>query len=134
MKAQLTIVEKSPLVYSCSGCSGAAQMANYLALQINRSGIGEMSCIAGVGGNVISLVKTARSGRKIVAIDGCHLACCKACLQNHNIQPDVHIELADYGVKKKVNEDFDRQEADKILAGLHPQIERLTTMYVAPER
>ena len=41
-----------------------------------------MSCIAGVGGNVKKLVKTAQSGRKIIAIDGCPLACAKACGAN----------------------------------------------------
>lgn len=30
-----------PLVYSCSGCSSAAQMANYLAIQLDRQGDAE---------------------------------------------------------------------------------------------
>lgn len=34
-----------PLVYSCSGCSSAAQMANCLALELDRKGVAEMSCI-----------------------------------------------------------------------------------------
>ena len=50
-----------PLVYSCSGCSSAAQMANHLALRLDRAGVAEMSCIAGVGGGVAGLVRTARS-------------------------------------------------------------------------
>jgi uncharacterized metal-binding protein len=45
---------EKPLVYSCSGCSSSAQMANYLAVQLDRQGLAEMSCIAGVGGNVKS--------------------------------------------------------------------------------
>lgn len=32
-----------PLVYSCSGCSSAAQMANYLAVSLDRRGLAEMS-------------------------------------------------------------------------------------------
>ncbi|MBS3959615.1 MAG: hypothetical protein KGZ52_09465, partial [Xanthomonadaceae bacterium] len=36
-----------PLVYSCSGCSSAAQLANRLALMLDRDGEAEMSCIAG---------------------------------------------------------------------------------------
>ena len=40
-----------PILYSCSGCSSAAQMANHIAVYIDRQGIAEMSCIAGVGGN-----------------------------------------------------------------------------------
>ena len=43
---------KLPLVYSCSGCSSAAQMANQLAVRLDREGLAEMSCIAGVGGGV----------------------------------------------------------------------------------
>ena len=71
---------KPPLVYSCSGCSSAAQMANALAVRLDRDGTAEMSCIAGVGGAVIGLVKTAQSGRPILALDGCVLACAAACL------------------------------------------------------
>ncbi|TAK94969.1 MAG: zinc-binding protein, partial [Aquabacterium sp.] len=40
------------LVYACSGCSSAAQLANHLAVRLDREGIAEMSCIAGVGGRV----------------------------------------------------------------------------------
>jgi len=111
-----------PLVYSCSGCSSAAQMANYLAIQLDRSGIAEMSCIAGVGGNVKKLVKTALSGRKIIVIDGCPLACSKACLGNHSITPDLSFELTSLGVKKKQHEDFDKEEADSIMAELQKEI------------
>ena len=104
-----------PLIYSCSGCSSAAQMANYIAIKIDRKEIAEMSCIVGLGGNVKSLVKTAKAGRKIIAIDGCPLACSKACLNNHNIKPDLHIELTQYGVKKMKHVDYDQQQADEML-------------------
>ncbi len=68
-----------PLVYSCSGCSSAAQLANQIAVRLERSGVAEMSCIAGVGGGVASLVKTACSGRPIIALDGAARWCaCKA--------------------------------------------------------
>lgn len=111
-----------PLVYSCSGCSSAAQMANYLAIQLDRQGIAEMSCIAGVGGNVKKLVKTALSGRKIIAIDGCPLACTRACLSTHNLQPDMAVELTRMGVSKKNHEDFDKEQANAILQDLKTTI------------
>ena len=28
-----------PLVYSCSGCSSAAQLANHVALRLDRAGV-----------------------------------------------------------------------------------------------
>jgi uncharacterized metal-binding protein len=107
-----------PLVYSCSGCSSAAQMANHFAIRLDRMELAEMSCIAGVGGNVKSLVRTAQSGRKIIAIDGCPLACSKACLGNHGIEPSVHITLTDYNVKKQRHATFNREEADVLFENI----------------
>ena len=116
------MVEEKPLVYSCSGCSSAAQMANHIAIQLDRKGIAEMSCIAGVGGNVKKLVRTAQSGRKIIVIDGCPLACSKACLNNHDIVPGIHFELTRFGVSKKQHQDFDMEEADRVLHAIARQI------------
>ena len=78
-----------PLVYSCSGCSSAAQMANSLALRLDRDEAAEMSCIAGVGGGVAPLVRLAQSGRRIIALDGCALACVRHCLARHGVTPDM---------------------------------------------
>lgn len=36
-----------PRVYSCSGCSSAAQQANAIALRPDRKGVAEWSRIAG---------------------------------------------------------------------------------------
>lgn len=104
-----------PIVYSCSGCSSAAQMANWIAIQLDRLKMAEMSCIAGVGGNVKKLVNTARSGRQIIAIDGCPLACAKACLANQSLSPDLHLNLADFNIRKRTHEDFDSAEAEDVL-------------------
>ncbi|KRG83752.1 zinc-binding protein [Stenotrophomonas daejeonensis] len=103
-----------PLVYSCSGCSSAAQMANHLALQLDRAGEAEMSCIAGVGGGVTGLVRTARSQRPILALDGCVLRCVSACLANAGVVADTHLVLSDYGVKKRRHADFDAAEAEAV--------------------
>jgi uncharacterized metal-binding protein len=100
-----------PLVYACSGCSSAAQMANQMAIWLYREGEAEMSCIAGVGGGVPGLVRTARSGRPILALDGCVLACVSACLLRADTMPDHHLRLADFGVRKRQHADFDPRQA-----------------------
>ena len=87
-----------PLVYSCSGCSSAAQMANHVALRLDREGEAEMSCIAGVGGNVPHLVRIAQSGRPILAIDGCALECTRSSLAQRGVQPARHMLLNEQGV------------------------------------
>ncbi len=104
-----------PIVYSCSGCSSAAQLANFVALQLDRRGLAEMSCIAGVGGDVPHLLKVATSGRPIVALDGCPLACVKSCLARHGLAPDRHHQLHTHGVRKRQHEDFDPVQAQAVL-------------------
>ena len=100
-----------PLVYSCSGCSSAAQMANHIALELDRREVAEMSCIAGVGGDVPSLVKLAKSGRPVVAIDGCPLECARNCLARHGVTPDLHWQLAEHGVRKRYHAAYDPDHA-----------------------
>ena len=106
---------KLPLVYSCSGASSAAQMANYMAVRLDRLKAAEMSCIAGVGGEVKPLVRTAKSGRPIIALDGCPLHCAARILKRHGINADKHYDLSEMGVKKKMHEDFDPEEAKRLL-------------------
>lgn len=107
-----------PLIYSCSGVSSAAQLANHIAVTLDRHGDAEMSCIAGLGGDVPSLVTVARaavrSGRAIVAIDGCVLRCVQRTLERHGITPTVTHELQNYDVKKIKHGDFDLQQAAEV--------------------
>jgi uncharacterized metal-binding protein len=67
-----------------------------------------------VGGDVPSLVKLARSGRSIVALDGCPLACAKNCLARHGVVPDRYHALQDYGVRKRLHADFDPAQAEDV--------------------
>jgi uncharacterized metal-binding protein len=100
-----------PIVYSCSGCSNAAQMANTVAIWLDRAGTAEMSCIAGVGGDVRSLVRVAQSGRPIVGLDGCRLHCVRNCPQRHGVDLSIHVTLSDLGVRKRYHQDPDPAEA-----------------------
>lgn len=112
-----------PLVYSCSGCSSAAQMANDIALSLDRRGIAEMSCIAGVGGDVKPLVRVAKSGRPIIAIDGCPLQCVKSCLARHDIEPEQHFILSKQNVRKEFHSDYDAEQASELLEQIAAEVE-----------
>ncbi len=97
--------EALPLIYSCSGCSNIAQLANSVAIELDREMQGEMSCIAGVGGGVKTLVKKARSGRTIIALDGCPLHCVKSCLSRQGVVADFHYTLTDQGFRMSFHDD-----------------------------
>lgn len=89
-------------------------MANHVAIRLDREGHAEMSCIAGVGGDVPSLVRVAKSGRKIVAIDGCPLHCVLRCLDRHDVKPDLHLTLTKIGIRKRYHADFNEEEATEV--------------------
>lgn len=116
---------RKPIVYACSGCSSAAQMTNSLALRLDREGIARMSCVAGVGGDVDGLVRTAKSGAPIVVLDGCPLICARRCLARHHVPVHVHMELSEHGVKKRNHQDFDPEQADRIYQGLASRVREI---------
>ncbi|MEH8021134.1 MULTISPECIES: putative zinc-binding protein [Rheinheimera] len=111
-----------PLVYSCSGCSNVAQLANDLAVVLDREGSAEMSCIAGIGGNVKQLVKLAKSGRPILAVDGCALNCVKKTLATIDVVPTWHLELTSLGYKKREREDCGLAETYALMKMVHQDI------------
>jgi uncharacterized metal-binding protein len=115
-----------PLVYSCSGCSSAAQMANHIALELDRREVAEMSCIAGVGGDVPSLVKLAKSGRPVVAIDGCPLQCVRNCLAKHDVTPTLHWQLGEHGVKKRYHARYDPAQAEAMTQQIAEDVTEFT--------
>lgn len=115
---------KLPLVYSCSGASSAAQMANHIAVRMDRLEVAEMSCIAGVGGDVKPLVRTAKSGRPIIALDGCPLHCAAQILKRHGLAADRHYDLSKMGVSKKKHEDFDPVQAAEMLQRIVEDLKR----------
>ncbi|MFA7342698.1 MAG: putative zinc-binding protein [Terrimicrobiaceae bacterium] len=111
-----------PLIYSCSGCSGAAQLANHLAIRMDRLGAAEMSCIAGLGGDVKPLVRLAKSGRPIVMLDGCPFQCGRHTLARHGIEPDLYLDLSRCGVSKEKHVDFDPEDSERLVPQLAASI------------
>ncbi len=77
-----------------------------------------MSCIAGLGGHVRSLVNKARSGRRIYALDGCPLQCVENCLKQHGLHADVHLILSHYGLRKRYGEDCTQEQSDSLFEGI----------------
>ncbi|MEE3169874.1 MAG: putative zinc-binding protein [Pseudomonadota bacterium] len=114
MTEKVTARKHRPLIYSCSGCSDVAQLANNAAVALDHAGEFEMSCISGVGGKVAPLVKTARSGRPITVIDGCPLHCARACLENIGVEPDDHVRLYDYGFKKHYGQSYGADAVEEV--------------------
>jgi uncharacterized metal-binding protein len=62
---------------------------------------------------VASLVRTARSGRKIIVLDGCPLQCARRCLARHEVAADAHVDLSRVGVAKRRHADATSVEQER---------------------
>lgn len=90
-----------------------------------------MSCISGVGGNVPHLVNIARSGRPILALDGCPLACTLHCLSERGVTANYHLQLHEHGVEKRYHSDFDQAQADRLVSEIAQQARMLRANWLA---
>ena len=111
------------VVYACSGCSDAGELADRIARQLSREGVARMSCLAGIGGRVKSLVTTAEKAEHILVVDGCPLNCARHTLRLAGFQNFDHLELHKIGVQKgscPVTE-------ERIAAGVHAAKEILAS-------
>lgn len=94
MKLQL------PLVFACSGCSPAGRLAYDLAQELDRRGVAEMSCLAGIGAAKGHFLKQLQK-REVWVIDGCPIECALGVFHQAQRQGNAHIRLHNMGVKKK---------------------------------
>lgn len=89
-----------PIVYACSGCSDAGELADRIARQLSREGGGEMSCLAGIGGRVKPLLNKGEQAQRILVIDGCPLNCARKTLELAGLNTFAHLQLHEIGLRK----------------------------------
>lgn len=92
--------EPGTVVYSCSGCSDAGEIADRVARQLSAEGVAQMSCLAGIGGRVKSLISTAERAEHILVVDGCPLNCARKTLALAGFNHFDHLELHTLGIRK----------------------------------
>ncbi|MFP4197705.1 MAG: putative zinc-binding protein [Methanomassiliicoccales archaeon] len=98
------------LVYSCSGGSNVGQMANEMTKSLGRIENVNMSCLAGIGGDISTFTESARAAKGAVAIDGCGVACALKTMTRHGLRPTVHHVLTENGTRKN----HDLEETDGV--------------------
>lgn len=107
--------KEDSLIFSCSGCSDAGNAAYQVALSLYDEGVVEMSCLAGVAAKKPSFLRKLK-GKKVIVVDGCPVECAKGIFKNQNIPIHQHIQLRDYGMKKRhTGKDLKEEEVSEIL-------------------
>ncbi len=93
-----------PCVLACSGCSHAGELADRMARKLQELEVARMSCLAGVGGHVKSILATVNAAPERMMIDGCPLECGAHTLRLAGITDFHHFKLHEQGIQKHHSE------------------------------
>jgi len=116
MKSDKCLCEPTEiLIFPCSGGSNVGQIANETAKDLTTLGHGKMYCLAGIGGHVSGLVESTKAAKKIVAIDGCPVACAKKTLEHAGFKIDVHVVVTELGIQKVLDFMMDNDEIKRVV-------------------
>ena len=96
----MSAIERKPVVFACAGCSAAGRLAYDLALEFDRRQAAEMSCLAGLAAELKPFTALVK-GRPVWVVDGCPIGCAGAIFARLGRSIDYHIQLDEYGVRKK---------------------------------
>jgi len=84
----------------CSGGSNCGQIANQVAVKLTEEGIGNIYCLAGIGAHIEGMVESARSAKRIVAIDGCSVAYARKTIEHAGLVVTDWVCVTEEGVAK----------------------------------
>lgn len=89
-----------PVVYTCSGATNLAQLANDIGLWLHQQGHARMSALAGLAGAQTTHIEELVNAPAVIAIDGCGQGCVSGCLARYQVTPRWRINLETIGIKK----------------------------------
>ena len=101
-------------ILPCSGGSNCGQIANQAAVSLDTLGVGKIYCLAGIGAHINGMVESAKSAKRLVAIDGCQVACAKKTIEHAGLKVTDWICVTDEGISKSHNLLLEQQDIEFI--------------------
>jgi uncharacterized metal-binding protein len=97
-------------IFPCAGAANIGQLSNKIAIELEKQGIGNLMCTAGIGARAPGLMKSAETSDRIITIDGCPLNCASKTLELAGFKPDRQIVISEFGIKKSKERGLEDQE------------------------
>jgi len=98
----------------CSGGSNCGQITNHVAVSLDIEKIGHIYCLAGIAAHIDGMVESARGAKRIVALDGCQVACAKKAIEHAGLTVTDWICVTNEGISKNHEFMMDLEEIDLI--------------------
>ena len=88
------------VVYVCGGSADVGELTDRAARQMDREGIANMSCLAGIGARDADIMFNAEYATRVLLMDGCPKACSQRTFENANLHSFVHFDMSAVGLLK----------------------------------
>ena len=102
------------ILLPCSGGSNCGQITNQVAVNLDIEGVGRIYCLTGIGAHVDGMVEPARGAKRIVALDGCQVACAKKTIEHAGLTVTDWICVTEHGISKSHQLMMDFEEVELI--------------------
>ena len=102
------------ILLPCSGGSNCGQITNHVAVNLDIEKIGHIYCLAGIAAHIDGMVESARSAKRIVALDGCQVACAKKAIEHAGLTVTDWICVTEEGISKNHEFMMDLEEIEFI--------------------
>jgi len=112
------------LLFTCSGASNVGQIANQAVVKLDQEGVGRMFCLAGIGGHVSGILESTKTGKMIVGVDGCPVACAKKALEHAGFDIHEYLQVTELGVEKIHNFNFSPADIKRVTDHLNARISK----------
>jgi uncharacterized metal-binding protein len=112
------------VVFPCSGGSNCGQIANQVAVNLTEDGVGTVFCLAGIGAHVPGMIESAKSAKRIVAIDGCSVECAKKTLEHAGLTITDYVDITKEGITKNKNFKLSQQDIFFIVKRVKQEIKK----------
>jgi len=87
------------LVLACSGGSNVGQISNNVMIELDRKGVGNAYCLAGVGAALSGFIESAKAAKTIL-VDGCPVGCGKKAFEKYGLEPSQYFVVTELGIAK----------------------------------
>ncbi len=98
----------------CSGGSNCGQITNQVAIKLDEEGIGHIYCLAGIAAHIDGMVESAKGAKRLVALDGCQVACAKKTIEHAGLKVTDWICVTEEGIEKNHQFKLAPEEIDLI--------------------
>lgn len=112
------------LIFSCAGSSNVGQIANQAAIRLAQGDLGRYFCLAGIGGHVPGMIESTKSGKMLVAIDGCPVGCAKKTLEHSGFHIDEYVQVTELGIEKNHNFALEPMDVENVASYLTARISK----------